>query len=155
MSGGSNVIDGVAVVPLKRISDERGTVSHMLRRTDPHFKEFGEIYFSSAYPGVVKGWHLHEKMTLNYACLVGNVKLVLYDEREGSKTKGELQTVYLGDRNHVLVVIPPVVWNGFMNAGEVEAVVANCATHPHDPGEIRRLDPHKNHIPYMWARSNG
>ena len=149
------MIDGVSVVELKRISDERGTISHMLKSSDPHFKEFGEIYFSSAYPGVVKGWHLHTKMTLNYACIIGTVKLALFDEREGSKTKGEVQQVYLGDRNHVLVTIPPGVWNGFMNTCEVEAIVANCSTLPHDPEEIKRLDPHENHVPYTWARSNG
>ena len=149
------MIDGVAIVPLKRIPDERGTVFHMLKRTDPHFKEFGEIYFSSIYPGVVKGWHLHERMTINYACIMGTIKLVLFDEREGSKTKGETHVAYLGRDNYVLVSVPPGVWNGFMNVSTGEAIVANCATIPHDPGEVRRLDPHKNHIPYDWARKNG
>jgi dTDP-4-dehydrorhamnose 3,5-epimerase len=149
------MIDGVAVVPLRRISDERGTVFHMLKRTDPHFKEFGEIYFSSIYPGVVKGWHLHERMTINYACIAGEIKVVLFDERGSSRTKGEVQTIYLGPANYALATVPPGVWNGFMNVGTVEAIVANCATIPHDPTEIRRLDPHANHIPYDWARKNG
>jgi dTDP-4-dehydrorhamnose 3,5-epimerase len=149
------MIDGVQVVPLRRISDERGTVSHMLKRTDPHFREFGEIYFSSIHPGAVKGWHLHEKMTINYACVVGNIKLVLYDEREGSRTKGQVQAIHLGERNYVLAVVPPGVWNGFMNLETRESIVANCATIPHDPAELRRLDPHRSHIPYDWARKNG
>ncbi len=149
------MIDGVVVSPLQRIPDERGTLYHMLKRTDPHFKEFGEIYFSSIYPGVVKGWHLHERMTINYTCIVGTLKVVLFDERETSKTRGEIQTIYLGPSNYVLVSVPPRIWNGLMNVGEVEAIVANCATIPHDPTEVRRLDPHKNHIPYDWARKNG
>jgi dTDP-4-dehydrorhamnose 3,5-epimerase len=149
------MIDGVQVIPLKRISDERGTVFHMLKRTDPHFEEFGEIYFSSVYPGVVKGWHLHEKMILNYACIVGNVKLVLYDDRDGSPTKREVQVIYMGERNYVLVTVPPGVWNGFMNVDMKESVVANCATMPHDPSEIGRMDPHSNHIPYDWTRKDG
>ena len=82
--GARPVIDGVQVVPLRRIPDERGTVLHMLRRTDPHFIEFGEIYFSTVYRGIVKGWHRHEEMTLNYACVYGRIKLVVYDDREGS-----------------------------------------------------------------------
>jgi dTDP-4-dehydrorhamnose 3,5-epimerase len=149
------MIHGVQVVPLRRIPDERGCVFHMLKRTDPHFREFGEIYFSSIYPGVVKAWHLHERMTLNYSCIVGAIKLVLYDERADSPTKGEVQAVYLGPRNYVGVVVPPGVWNGFMNVDTVESIVANCATIPHDPAEIRRLDPHRNHIPYDWTRKNG
>jgi dTDP-4-dehydrorhamnose 3,5-epimerase len=149
------VIEGVAIVPLRRIPDERGCVSHMLKRTDPHFKEFGEIYFSSIYPGVVKGWHLHARMTINYACIVGNLKLVLYDGREGSKTRGEVQVVYLGEKNYVLVCVPPGIWNGFMNVDSRESIVANCATIPHDPSEITRMDPRDESIPYDWTRKDG
>ena len=81
-------IDGVRVTPLRRIPDERGAVLHMLREDDEHFERFGEIYFSTVYPGVVKGWHLHREMTLNYAVPMGMVKLVCYDDREGSPTRG-------------------------------------------------------------------
>src|ERR1700731_3037206 len=85
-------IEGVNVVPLRRIPDERGTVMHMLKRTDPHFTESGEIYFSTIYPGVVKGWHLHHRMALNYACVYGRIKMVLYDDRAGSPTRGKSGT---------------------------------------------------------------
>src|SRR5689334_20808430 len=107
------MIDGVQVVPLKRIPDERGTISHMLRATDPHFQQFGEIYFSTAYRGAIKGWHRHREMTLNYACIFGRIKLVLYDAREGSRTRGELMEVFLGPDNYSLAVIPPEIWTGF------------------------------------------
>src|ERR671931_1250209 len=103
------MIEGVQVVPLRRIPDERGTVMHMLRSTDPHFVAFGEIYFSTVYRGVVKGWHRHREMTLNYACVFGRIKLVLYDERDGSATRETLLEVFLGPDNHSLVVIPPDV----------------------------------------------
>jgi len=144
-------IEGVQVIPLRRFPDERGTVLHMLKRTDPHFKEFGEIYFASVYPGVVKGWHRHREMTLNYACIYGRIKLVVYDEREGSATCGNLLEVFLGEDNYSLVVIPPDVWNGFKGMSAPYAMVANCATHPHDPSRSDRMDPFKNHIPYQWA----
>lgn len=145
------MIDGVLVVPLRRIPDERGTVMHMLRRTDPHFSEFGEIYFSTVYPGIVKGWHRHREMTLNYACVHGRVKLVLFDDRDGSPSNGELMEIFLGPDNYSLVQIPPGVWNGFKGLGEEQAIVANCATHPHDPSRSDRLDPFENDIPYDWS----
>ena len=145
------MIDGVRVVPLQRIPDERGTVMHMLRRSDPHFLEFGEIYFSTIYPGVIKGWHLHRVMTLNYACVHGRIKLVLYDDRAASTTKGELMELFLGPDNYQLVQIPPKVWNGFKGIGEHQAIVANCATHPHDPTQTERLDPSDTRIPYDWG----
>jgi dTDP-4-dehydrorhamnose 3,5-epimerase len=145
------VIAGVQVVPLRRIPDERGTIMHMLRASDPHFIQFGEIYFSTVYREVVKGWHRHREMTLNYACVFGRIKLVLYDDREDSPTRGDLQEIFLGPDNHALVVIPPEVWNGFKGMSDPFAIVANCCTHAHDPSRSSRLDPFDNHIPYDWA----
>jgi dTDP-4-dehydrorhamnose 3,5-epimerase len=143
-------IEGVEFVPLGRIPDERGTIYHMLRRTDPHFREFGEIYFTSIYRDIVKGWHRHARMTLNYACIWGRVKLVLYDDRKDSPTKGAIVERFLGPDDYSLVVIPPGIWTALKGMSEL-AIVANCATHPHDPALTERLDPHSPKIPYDWA----
>ncbi len=136
--------------PLRQIPDERGKVMHMLRRDDPWFQGFGEIYFSVVYPGVVKGWHLHRRMTLNYAVVHGMIKLVLYDDREGSLTRGEIQEVFTGEEFYALVTIPPGVWNGFKGVGIKPAIVANCATEPHSADEMVRRDPQDPTIPYAW-----
>ncbi len=149
------MIDGVAVRPLKRIADERGEVRHMLRRDDPHFKGFGEIYFSTAKPGFVKGWHLHKKMTLNYAVVAGKIHLCLFDAREKSKTRGEFQEMTLGGENYALVTVPPGVWNGFEADGDQEAIVANCSDVPHDPVEIVRAAPFVKDIPNRWRAKVG
>jgi dTDP-4-dehydrorhamnose 3,5-epimerase len=149
------VIDGVTATPLRQIVDGRGKIMHMLRADAPHFERFGEVYFSTVHPGVVKGWHRHKVMGLNYAVPVGTVKLVLFDDRPGSRTAGEIQEIYLGPSSYQLVHVPPLVWNGFMGVGTETALVANCATHPHDPAEIERLDPllepEKGGIRYSWA----
>lgn len=145
------MIEGVLIKPLRKIPDERGSIMHMMRRDDPEFEAFGEIYFSEVYPGVIKGWHIHREMTLNYAVPFGMIKLVLYDEREGSRTRGQVQEIFLGDKNYGVVRIPPMVWNGFKGIGTAAAIVANCATIPHSPDEIDRLDPLENHIPYDWG----
>lgn len=145
------MIEGVRIVPRARIPDERGTVMHMLKATDPEFLGFGEIYFSTVYPGVVKGWHRHSEMTLNYACVHGRIKLVLFDDREGSPTRGEIMERFLGPDDYSLVQIPPGVWNGFKGMGSEAAIVANCSTHAHDPARSTRLDPFDNHIPYDWG----
>jgi dTDP-4-dehydrorhamnose 3,5-epimerase len=149
------MIDGVKVIPLRQIVDERGKVMHMLRRDAAHFQAFGEIYFSAVHPGVVKAWHLHKKMVLNYAVPVGRVKLVLFDDRSVSATKGRFDELFLGPDNYNLVIIPALVWNGFKGIGPETALVANCATIPHDPNEIERLDPRDNHIPYDWDIKHG
>jgi len=144
------MIDGVKVIPLKQIPDERGKVMHMLRNDSEHFKGFGEIYFSCVYPGAIKAWHIHKRMILNYAVPYGNIKLVLYDDRKKSPTRGKLQEIFLGPDNYHLVTIPPLIWNGFKGLGNTMSIVANCVSIPYDPEEIRRLDPFDKHIPYDW-----
>jgi dTDP-4-dehydrorhamnose 3,5-epimerase len=145
------MIEGVFIHPLRQIPDERGKIMHMLRADDAHFEQFGEIYFSMVYPGVIKGWHIHRQMTLNYAVVAGMIKLVLYDDRPDSPTQGQVQELFIGESNYVLVKIPPGIWNGFKGIGITPAIVANCATHPHEPDEITRLDPFDNTIPYDWS----
>lgn len=148
-------IHDVTITPLRRIPDERGTVMHMLRSDSDVFEAFGEIYFSTVHPGVVKGWHKHKEMTLNYAVPVGTIKLVCYDDRPGSPTKGALSELFVGESNYVLVTIPPLIWNGFKGIGEETALVANCATIPHSPDEIERMPPFDNDIGYDWSLRHG
>ena len=126
------MIEGVDIIPLRRIQDERGMVMHMLREDDPHFAHFGEIYFSVVYPGIIKGWHQHSRMTINYAVVDGNIKLVLFDDRPASPTKGQLQEIVFGQINYQLVRVPPGVVNGFTAVGGVRAIVANRSLHADD-----------------------
>lgn len=145
------MIAGVQIVPLKRIPDERGTIYHMLQANDPHFIEFGEVYFTSIYRDVVKGWHRHREMTINYVCIFGRIKLVIYDDREDSPTKGEIMEIFLGPDRYALVIIPPDLWCGFKGMSDPHAIVANCTTHTHDPARTTRVDPFHNDIPYDWG----
>ena len=149
------MIDGVQIIPKKQILDERGKIMHMLRSDDKEFEKFGEIYFSVIYPGAIKAWHNHKKMVLNYVVVSGKIKLVLYDQRQGSKTKGEIQEIYLGEDNYQLVKVPPGVVNGFKGIGNEKAIVANCASISHDPKEIERIDPFTKSIPYNWDIKHG
>ena len=148
------MIEGVKITPLKQIMDERGKVMHMLKIEDPVFLKFGEIYFSTIFPGAIKGWHIHKEMTLNYAVPYGNIKFVLYDNRIGSSTYGELQEIFMGPDNYFLVTVPPMIWNGFKGIGHEAAIVANCASISHKPDEIDRLDPFDPMIPYNWSIKN-
>jgi len=149
------MIDGVVITPLRQIVDERGKIMHMLRSDAPHFQQFGEIYFSCVEPGAIKAWHIHKRMTLNYAVPHGKIKFVLYDPRPESPTRGELQEVFMGPDNYCLVTVPPMVWNGFKGLGAQMSIVANCATEAHAADEIDRMDPFDASIPYDWAIRHG
>lgn len=147
------MIEGVRIEPLRQIRDDRGAIFHMLRADDPAFEAFGEIYFSFIHPGWVKAWHLHPRMVLNYVVPVGRIRLVLYDDRDGSRTRGELQEIALGEDPALYrrVRIPAGVWNGHACVGDTDALVANCATLPHDPSEGVRIAPDDARIPYRWS----
>ena len=144
------MIDGVVVTPLRQIFDERGKVMHMLRSDSKIFSSFGEIYFSSTYPGAIKAWHMHKEMTLNYAVIHGTIKCVLFDDRPESKTQGRLEELFLSPENYCLVTVPPKIWNGWKGLSNKTSIVANCATLPHNPSEIERKDPSDKSIPYDW-----
>ncbi|MBI4248168.1 MAG: dTDP-4-dehydrorhamnose 3,5-epimerase family protein [Elusimicrobia bacterium] len=144
-------IEGVRVVPLSQIVDERGKIMHMLKASDPHFIRFGEIYFTCGWPGVVKAWHIHKSMVQNNACIVGRVKLVLYDLRKESPTYKKLQEIFIGEDNYCLVQIPPGIANGYKAYGDKMAIMANCATEAHSKEEIVYEDPSRSSIPYDWS----
>lgn len=146
------MIEGIQVTSRKVIPDERGKIMHIMKSSDSQFITFGEVYCSSVYPGVVKGWHLHKKMTLNYVVLKGNIKFVLFDARPESNTYRQIQEIIIGENQYVMVTVPPNIWNGFKGIGLEEALVINFTNIPHDPEEIVRLDPHQNDIiDYDWA----
>lgn len=143
-------IEGVKVLPLQQIRDQRGAVYHMLKATDSHFQQFGEVYFSTIYPGVVKAWKNHRRVTVNFACIFGCTRIVLYDGREASRTCGALMEIILGTEHYCLVVIPPGVWNGFQGLSAPHAIICNCATEPTNPSEYERIESSSSRIPYTW-----
>ena len=144
------MIDGVKIIPKKQIIDERGKIMHMLRSDDENFTNFGEIYFSYTHPNTVKAWHLHKRMTVNYVCVVGKIKLVLFDDREKSKTRGELQEIFLTTENYSLVSVPPGIWNGFKSIENKTSIIANCSDMPHDPDEMLRKPYDDPYFNYNW-----
>ena len=134
---------GVTITPLKKIPDDRGTIMQMA--TNKEIPKLGQVYFSTVYPGVVKGWHYHDKQTLNYCVIKGMIRLVVYDKKE-------FEEIYLGDRNYCLVTIKPGIWNGFMGMGTEEAIVCNVIDVPYDKDEISRL-PYDS-FEYNWEVKN-
>jgi len=146
------MICGVRHKALKVIPDERGRLMEILRSDDDVFQKFGQLYMTTAYPGVVKGWHFHKKQIDNFAVVKGTIKLVLYDSRPDSKTYREVNEFFLGEHNPVLVQIPSMVLHGFKGVGLEEAIVVNCPTEVYDykePDEFR-VDVFSKEVPYDW-----
>ena len=146
----TKMIDGVYVKELKQIIDERGRVMHMFRVDNPLFEKFGEIYFSEILPGVVKAWKRHKMMTQHISVPVGKIKLVIYDNRENSRSKGELDVFEIGRDNYLLIIIPPKLWYGFKCMSEQPALLANCADLPYEQEESENINPDSKNIPFQW-----
>lgn len=135
-------ISGLKIIPLRKISDNRGTVLHMLRADSKHFKQFGEIYFSEINPGITKTWKNHTKMIQNFVVPVGKVLFKFYDDRSTSKSFGAKDKIIIGrPNNYFLLIVPPLVWYSFENIFEKHSLIANCASIPHDPNELKKDKP--------------
>ncbi len=155
--GSGALIDGVTARSAKVIPDERGRLGEIMRADDKWFEKFGQVYFTTTYPGVVKAWHYHKKQTDHFYVVKGTVKIALYDGREDSKTKDVVNEVYLGEHNPGLLRIPAGVCHGWMCVGETEAYIVNVVSEMYNyeqPDEFR-IDPHNNDIPYDWTRRDG
>jgi dTDP-4-dehydrorhamnose 3,5-epimerase len=151
------MIDGVKIKKLKVIPDERGRLMEMFRADDEFFEKFGQVYVTTTYPGVVKAWHKHERQADNMACVAGMVKLVLYDARQGSPTRGKIDQLCMGVHNPILIHIPAGIYHGWMCLSDGESIVVNAPTEMYDyknPDE-QRLDPHGGEIPFDWKRKDG
>ena len=148
------MIEGVIIKELKQHFDDRGKVMHMLSIKDKEFINFGEIYFSTVKPNVIKAWHRHKVMVLNYVVVYGEIKIVLFDDRVDSKTKGETQEIIISPENYNLVQVPAGIWNGFKGISHHYSIVANCATLAHSDSEIDRIPFNDKYIPYSWETKN-
>mgnify|MGYP003961163449 FL=1 len=143
-------IEGVKIVSLAQISDERGSVLHMIRKEGP-LCEFGEVYFSEVLPGKIKAWKRHKQMTQNFAVPLGQIKLAFYDDREHSRSKGKIETLVLGrPDNYYLVQVPPFLWYGFQGIGSTPSILANCADMVHEPEESESHDYTNPDFPFLW-----
>jgi dTDP-4-dehydrorhamnose 3,5-epimerase len=151
------MIDGVTVRKLRVIPDERGYLMEMLRSDWPEFEKLGQVYVTAVYPGVVKGWHYHKIQADHFVCVAGMAKVVLYDDREGSPTQGEVDEVVMGHLNPVLLKIPPGVMHGFKAISQEMALIVNMPTelYNYDRPDEYRVQPHTDQVPYDWARKDG
>jgi dTDP-4-dehydrorhamnose 3,5-epimerase len=151
------MIQGIVVKKLSAIADERGRLMEIMRRDEPLFRGFGQVYLTTNYPGVVKAWHYHKVQTDMICCVKGMIKVALYDGRPDSPTYRELSELFMGDHNQLLLSIPPGVYHGWKCISAEESVIISVPTEPYDyqhPDEFR-LPPDSPEIPYDWILTPG
>jgi len=151
------MIEGVKIKPLTAHCDERGRLMELLRSDEELFERFGQVYLTTAYPGVVKAWHYHHHQTDFFTAIHGMVKIALYDPREDSPTRGEVNEFFAGTYHPILVRIPARVYHGYKCISEYEAIMVNVPTnvYDHDKPDEHRIAPDDPSIPYNWERKDG
>ncbi len=158
------MIDGVMTKKLKVIPDDRGRLMECLRSDDELFLRFGQFYVTTTYPGVVKGWHLHDEQWDNIVCVKGMIKLALYDGRgaegaaaaaghQASPTAARLDEFFLGEHAPLLVRVPAGVWHGWKCVSTDEAFIVNAPTevYKYDAPDQLELPHDSDAIPYDWG----
>jgi len=157
ITGSNGLIDGLKVKAVKVLCDERGRLGEIIRNDDELFVKFGQVYFTTTYPGVVKAWHWHKKQFDSFYVAKGTIKVGLYDNREDSKTKGCVNQIYMSEHSPAVLRIPPGICHGWMCVSQDEAYIINTPSEVYDysqPDEFR-IHPHDNDIPYDWTRKDG
>lgn len=145
------LIDGVIKTPLKQILDERGGVFHILRKSDEGFLSFGEAYISKVNAGRVKAWKYHKEMTQNFCVPFGKLKLVLFDDRENSPTRGLINQFHMDDNeNYIRITIPPKIWYGFKCISSKYCLLLNLANIPHSINESISTESLNKDLKYLW-----
>lgn len=148
-SNGLNKMEGVTLHPLKHIPNPKGDLFHALRSFDEGYAGFGEAYFTQVHHGMAKGWKRHNRMTLNLVVVVGAVKFVVYDDREGSATKGQFKEIILSPNgNYQRLTLAPGLWMAFYGEAEGTSMLMDIIPEPHDDSESDRLPIEE--IPYQF-----
>ena len=145
------MIEGVKILKRSVFKDSRGELKHIMKSSDDNFDMFGEVYCSSINPGIIKGWNLHKKTTINYTVVRGSIKFILFDIRKNSPTINKKQEIILNNSNYVSVSVPPLIWNAFQCLGSKKAYVINFTDYSHSESEVIKMDPYeKDIINYNW-----
>lgn len=142
-------VEGVLLAPLKKIHHPKGDVFHGMKKSDAGYSGFGEAYFSTIHFQDVKPWKKHLEMTLNFVVPMGEIRFVIYDDREDSLTKNNFFDVTLGSDNYQRITIPPGVWVAFSGVGSEFNLLLNLANMEHNPAEVERKED-LSEIAYRW-----
>ena len=149
------LVAGVQIKPLKILPDERGRLMEILRADDPLYERFGQVYVTTAKPGVIKAWHYHKLQADHWVCLSGRALVGLWDDRSGSLTRGRTNEFWMTPEQPFLIKIPVGVYHGFKgSAPDRETMILNIPTVPYNyqaPDEYRH-DPFDPAIPFDWKR---
>ncbi len=147
------MIEDVRIFKLEKFHNSKGMNVQIFKGDEEGFPQIRHLYCSSLYPGEIKAWHFHRRKREMIACFTGMIKLVIYDDREDSPSRGEIMEIFIGEDNFCLVDIPPGLFHGVKCYSPREAFMLVINDQPFDPGGPDKVEiPWNSHeIPYDWS----
>ncbi len=140
------MIEDVLTTKLDVIDTPGGNVMHAMKETSIGYAGFGEAYFSQVDKGAIKAWKRHKEMTLNLIVPVGEIRFVLFDDREVSNT--QFQEVIISKDNYCRLTVPPMIWMGFQGLSGAGSMLLNIANIEHNPHEVDKRNIEQ--IEFNW-----
>ena len=141
------MIKDVLITKLDVIDIPKGNVMHGMKETSAGYAGFGEAYFSQVDGGAIKAWKRHKKMILNLVVPVGEIRFVLFDDREVSNSR--FQEVIISKHNYCRLTVPPMIWMGFQGLSDNGSMLLNIANIEHNPNEVDKKNFEQ--IEFNWG----
>ena len=152
------LIDGVKIRPATTLHDDRGSLCEILNPAwDFHRAPIVYVYQFTIRPGRVKGWHQHHLHDDRIFLSQGTVKVVLYDDRADSPTRGMINEIVRHEHERTIMVIPAFVFHAHQNIGTSDALFISMPTrgYAHEDPDVFRLPLETDAIPYRFEQKLG
>ena len=157
-SSRARLIDGVIVREVKNVPKKGGHLTELFRRDwFGDAAPVGQVFQNILAPRAVSAWHAHASTTDRLFVAAGLAEVALFDNREASPTRGELNIFQVGTLRPALIVIPPRVWHGVQNIGDGPAILINMvdAAYDYDDPDHWRIPSDSPDVPHRWAPRSG
>jgi dTDP-4-dehydrorhamnose 3,5-epimerase len=148
-----DLLDGVKTFEVKNIVTANGYTTELFR------PDWGvasmpvqHVIHVSLHGGIVSAWHQHRIQTDHIFVVSGALRVVLFDGRDESPTRGELNVLNVSSVRPTLLVVPPGIWHGVKNLSASMTNFVNYFDRPYnyeDPDEWR-LPRDTPEIPYSF-----
>lgn len=153
---GQPLIDGVKIKEVKNVMKEGGVLTEIFRKDWAlDSGKVDQVFTVALDPGGLSAWHAHEHTVDRFFVNRGKLKVVLYDSREGSPTKGQINEFRIGEHRPTLIIIPPKVWHGVMNLSSQPTHMLNLtdAAYEYEDPDHWRLPHDSPQIPYQFKKN--
>lgn len=146
------LIDGLLKKEIKNIYKSSGNIIPVIKNDKSFNFQFGEAYFSTIHPKVIKAWHLHSKISAIYSVVFGSVICVVHDLRKKKSTYGKFNIIKSNKTSRFLIKVPNNVWVGFKCVGRDTAIISNITNKLYSEDKPKRLDPNTKRINFDWDK---